>query len=525
MLAPVALCAVLLAAAPAPTPQEIARALANDVVAGRFKEVTARFDEGLARKLTAQAVEGVWKNAVGTLGAFKELGAPEIEDAAAAKKVVWIDFVFEGAAINVKVVVEDGRVSGLWLAPRQSPEAYEAAARQLVDQLSKGEFERATKSFSPTMAKALPQEKLKAVWEQVLAAAGALKTVLGAHVQAVPQGNIVDLECGFTKKPLTVRAVLDGRLQTIGLFFLPAWEMPEYANVAAFDERVLKIGEASLPGSLSMPKGEGPFPAVVLVHGSGAHDADETLGANRPLRDLAWGLASHQIAALRYPKRNYFTHGKAKIATVKDETVDDAVAAVELLAKTPGIDPKRIFVVGHSLGALLAPRIALGTDKARGTVLLAAPTRPYGQMVVEQLRYLWGLSGKPTPEGDRAIHEAEVNQPRIDKDELKPDDTIDGLPASYWLDLRAYSPTQSLLKLARPALVLQGERDYQVTMVDFEGFKKALAARSFATLKSYPKLNHLFVTGTGKSTPAEYNAAGHVDKEVVDDIASWIRAH
>ena len=72
-----------------------------------------------------------------------------------------------------------------------------------------------------------------------------------------------------------------------------------------------------------------------------------------------------------------------------------------------------------------------------------------------------------------------------------------------------------------PLLVLQGERDYQVTLDDFAGWKKALAGRK-ATLKSYPELNHLFMDGKGKATPAEYGKAGHVAKAVIDDVAAWI---
>jgi uncharacterized protein len=97
------------------------------------------------------------------------------------------------------------------------------------------------------------------------------------------------------------------------------------------------------------------------------------------------------------------------------------------------------------------------------------------------------------------------------------------MPVTYWLDLKEYSPTEQAKKLGLPMLILQGERDYQVTMTDFGMWKSGLGSAKGVTLKSYPSLNHLFVAGTGKSTPAEYNKPGNVSGEVVDDIAAFVK--
>ena len=98
-----------------------------------------------------------------------------------------------------------------------------------------------------------------------------------------------------------------------------------------------------------------------------------------------------------------------------------------------------------------------------------------------------------------------------------------GLPAKYWLDMRGYSPPEAARDLKQPMLILQGGRDYQVTMQDFEGWQNALSSRQDVQFKMYPRLNHLFIEGEGNSTPAEYEQAGHVAEIVVDDIARWIR--
>jgi uncharacterized protein len=97
-------------------------------------------------------------------------------------------------------------------------------------------------------------------------------------------------------------------------------------------------------------------------------------------------------------------------------------------------------------------------------------------------------------------------------------------PASYWVDLRGYSSVDAARAVKLPMLILQGERDYQVTTEDFGKWKEALGSRSDVTLKLYPPLNHAFIAGTGKSLPGEYLQAGHVASDVVSDVAVWIAA-
>jgi hypothetical protein len=247
--------------------------------------------------------------------------------------------------------------------------------------------------------------------------------------------------------------------------------------------------------------------AVVLVHGSGPNDRDETLGPNKPFRDLAWGLADRGIAVLRYEKRTRQYGGKMAgnpNLTVREETTDDAILAAALLRAHDRIDPTRVFVLGHSLGGTLAPRIAAGDRSLAGLIILAGATRPLLEVAREQLAYLASL----TPGG------------------IDPEEALAGLrrsaPEAYWKDLDAYRPAQTAATLTIPMLVLQGERDYQVTLADFRGWRDALGGRANVTMKSYPTLNHLFLSGEGKSTPSEYDRAGHIPDFVLDYIADWL---
>jgi dienelactone hydrolase len=286
-----------------------------------------------------------------------------------------------------------------------------------------------------------------------------------------------------------------------------------------------------MPGTLTTPAGAAPFTAVELVHGSGPNDRDETVGGNKPFKDLAWGPASKGVAVLRYEKRTK-QHG-AKLAsirafTVKDEVLDDALAAVELLRKTEGIDAKRIFVLGHSLGGMLVPRIGRLDPNIAGLIALAGATRPLEDVIPEQLAYIFSVDGTISPEEQKQLDQAKEQAAKVKA--LKPEDAnssaiVFSAPVSYWLDLRGYNPPETAKELKQPLLILQGERDYQVTMDDFKRWNAALATKSNVTFKSYPSLNHLFIAGTGRSTPSEYDQAGHVVAQVIEDIAAWIKKH
>ena len=283
-----------------------------------------------------------------------------------------------------------------------------------------------------------------------------------------------------------------------------------------------------LPGTLSMPTGAGPFPAVVLVAGSGPNDRDETLGPNKPFKDLAGGLASRGIAVLRYDKRTKVYGAKlaaVKDFTVKQEVVDDVLEAVKVLRANPKVDRARVFVLGHSLGAMLVPRIGAADPSLAGLIVMAGPARSLEDAIVEQTRYIAMADGTISSDEQAQIDAAAKVSSRVKA--LTPDDAksatdIFGAPASYWLDLRGYDPPSAAKALTQPLLVLQGERDYQVTMAEFEKWKASLAGRRNVTFHTYPSLNHLFLAGTGKSVPAEYQTPGHVAEPVVTDIAAWI---
>lgn len=306
--------------------------------------------------------------------------------------------------------------------------------------------------------------------------------------------------------------------------------LPVYAQPAAYTETLVETGAAGwpLPGTLTMPVGPRPVPAVVLVHGSGPLDRDASVGPNRLFRDLAVGLASRGVAVLRYEKRSR-RHAQrlesAPAITVRDEVIDDALASVAVLRRSTGVDPARVFVLGHSLGGMLVPRIAHADPALAGLIVLAGAVKTIEQALVEQTRYLITADGQLTDaerEELMAVERLAGAVRGLNGADILRAEPIGGAPPSYWLDLRGYDPPALASRVAQPFLVLQGERDYQVTMADFGRWRAALGSRANVTLRSYPNLNHLFIAGTGPSLPEEYFRPGYVDGDVVADIARWI---
>ena len=407
-----------------------------------------------------------------------------------------------------------------------------ARARALLKLFLDGKHDEFIAAGDETMRANLTTQQAARIRGAIALQCGEYQAEESAQLNQVGPHNSVQFKLRFERARQPIRVVLDQQGRLSGLWLDAAepsftYEPPEYADKSAFREETLSVsaGAYPLPATLTIPKQPGKYPGVVLVHGSGPHDQDETVGANKPFRDLAWGLASRGIAVLRYEKRTK-AHPYAKKAgewTLADATIDDAVAALAVLRTRPEIDTGRIYLLGHSLGGLAAPYIGQRDKQLAGLIILAGAARSILDMILDQNAYLSGLDGIRSLEEQQQIDKVKEFVAAIRDGRLEDVPPDSGVPARFFAELHQLKPAQAAAELGLPILVLQGGRDYQVTRADFRLWQEALKGQESARFTYFEDLNHLLVAGKGASSPDEYQQPGHVDVNVINTIVGWIK--
>ena len=287
-----------------------------------------------------------------------------------------------------------------------------------------------------------------------------------------------------------------------------------------------------LPGTLELPKKMvGKVPCVVFVHGSGPNDRDETLGPNKFFKDLADSLAANGIASVRYDKRtlvyraNFVPEGEQP--NYDFETIDDAVSAVKMVQKMPEIDSERVFVLGHSLGAMLAPEIARRVPGVAGVIMVAPPAQKLLELMIYQSDYLKDIYAELGASDAVAMMEQMKKQaenaqklgtPEYDEEIGLPQ----GLTESYILADKSYDAVTAAKSLSCRMFLLFGMRDYQVPYTQYTLWQKGLAGKQNAILKMYFGLNHIMRAGQGKPSPLDYSQKVAMSAEVAKDIVMFV---
>lgn len=403
----------------------------------------------------------------------------------------------------------------------------------IVDKLVNNKITDFYSYFDENMKKQVSQADVQQVWASLISDYGAFDYYKTDITLTTKDGyQIVDVPVIFKNGSAILRFALNAKGEISGFFITDNATASNSMQLANDTEVTFGSAEYPISGSLTLPEGEGPFPAVILVHGSGPSDRNEQIGPNLPFMDLAEQLSAQGVAVLRYDKRTYlYGNQLAQLTdiTVQDETIDDVVYALDYLQTLDNIDTEHIYIAGHSLGGYLVPRIAAQTPEAAGYILLAASARPMEDLLLEQTEYILSLEKSL----DDASKEKLLKQTQDMIDTIKsltPDseytaDQLGGTPASYWLDLKNYDPIAEVQGINKSFLVLQGGRDYQVTKTDYDLWQSAFGEYSDVHFRFYDNLNHLFMSGTGKSVPNEYQQKNTVDTVVGKDIANFVLDH
>lgn len=418
-------------------------------------------------------------------------------------------------------------------------------AREALQLFVDGKFDELRDRFAPELRGQVSPQQLEQGARTVAAQLGRLESAGEPQVRVAQAGTVVVVPLRYEKGPAWLYVTMDGEGGLLGFAFGPApvaagespaaYSTAPYADPSRFEAKQVTIGDrVKLPGTFTVPKGESRYWAIVLVHGSGPNDADETIGPNKPFRDLAEGLASRGVAVLRYDKRTYVLNQDARLRgqpgmletawTPEGEVLEDALAAVRWVAGQAGV--RGVVVLGHSLGGMLAPTIAARSQGVvQGIVLMNANARPLEELIAEQLAYLAGLDGQVISEEHRQIDEARDAAQGLRERRIPPTGTILGIPAAYLYALHGLAPVPAAQRLDIPMLLLSGGRDYQVPEADWELWKQGLSGRPHASFRRFANLNHLMLPGEGPPSPEEYLRAAHVDQAVVDAIVAWLERY
>jgi predicted alpha/beta hydrolase family esterase len=327
--------------------------------------------------------------------------------------------------------------------PEETPtdDALRDTARRFVQRLADEEFEAAREPFAPVVAEQVSAATLAGIWADLQRASGTFVRIEGTERTTVQSSAAVVATVQFSRARQGIRLVFDDDGLVAGFQLVaPAsedWTAPAYVDQTSIETTETQISvsdSCSLPAEVTVPVESEATTGFVLLGGSGPTDLNGTVGPNQPYRDLAYGLGTAGTASLRYTKRTAVCDLDPATLTIDDEYTEDAVDAVETLRSNADVD--QTIVMGHSLGAKLAPRVATRLDDVAGLVLLAPPGRPLPELVVEQTRYLAELDGTVTDDEQSRIDAVAAAADRIERLDLSAGDVILGAGRPYWESLQ-----------------------------------------------------------------------------------------
>lgn len=410
-------------------------------------------------------------------------------------------------------------------------------AVDFMNLVNSGKYDEASKLSSPNMKTFLSEEKIKEFWLSLESRFGKPLSFGQPEPQKSTKDQIYLMKLYFKSDSLNARIMIDSLNQVSGLLFLPIakdykFDLPGYVDTTRFSEIDLEFGIEGwkLPAKLTVPRFTKKSPALVLVHGSGPNDMDVTVGGIKVFRDIAYGLTSNGIAVFRYEKRtkehpSKFVKNVNKF-TVWEETIEDAIEAVKFLKTRPEIDPNRIYVLGHSLGGHLAPRIAKEYSEFAGIIIANGNARKLHKLVPEQYEYIFGLDGDINDIEKVQLERVTWQAKLLDDNKITPSTSKDslpfGLPANYWIDLNNYDAVATAKKVTMPIFIINSGKDYQVTKTDYDLWVNGLSAQKNVTTRFFSSLNHLFIHSAEMAVPTDYEKSGTVDEAFIISISDWI---
>ncbi|MGV3632157.1 MAG: alpha/beta hydrolase family protein [Bacteroidota bacterium] len=332
----------------------------------------------------------------------------------------------------------------------------------------------------------------------------------------------------------------------------PKTPLPYSVKEVVFRNETANI---TLAGTLTLPKGKGPFPAVVLVTGSGAQNRNEEILNHKPFLVLSDYLTRNGIAVLRYDDRGVGQSGGKFEGSTTSDFAYDAQAAYNFLSKTKKINRKRIGIIGHSEGAMVAPMVAASDSTVKFIVLLAGPGVPIDQLMLKQTEVTSRFAGISEEEIaislelNRKFYDILLNEQNDDKAKEKIEQIVrehqnsmpseiskqisDELPQltktmlSPWFRYFInFNPEHFLRQINCPVLAINGSKDCQVSAIEnLDGIRKSVKVTNNKNVYTYimPGLNHLMQHCETGSVNEYIKIEETFSEEVMKIMADWIK--
>lgn len=400
-------------------------------------------------------------------------------------------------------------------------------SQELALQMMEGNFEDTYKRCSLVMKMQMTKEALEKAWSATVDGLGNYIDVYEITQKEIDQYQKVNVILQYENNGLAVSFTYNDEKKLDGFWLNYTAIEKEAVSSDAFIEVKITFGEGDYPitGMLTLPKNVENPPVAILVPGSGNHDINEGVKANKPFQDIAWGLAEHGIASIRYNERALLYPELASGEfTIELDSLNDAADAIQYASSCDQVDKDNIFVIGHSLGAMMAPKIASDHKEVAGIVLLAGSPRNLEKIIYDQVKYAIDHTDNITEEQvQEAMASTEEGIAAIQELSDSSSAVILGYPSSYWYSLKQINISELTLGLTIPIYIAQGSEDFQVySDKDYTQWQELLGDKANVTFKLYDNLNHLFMTANGKTDVTEYNIPGHVDQVVIEDIALYI---
>lgn len=399
-------------------------------------------------------------------------------------------------------------------------------AKKVFKEFQNGHSDLFYKHASTELKKSLSREQLNSVFSSFEAQCGSYLKSENWFVASFNNQWLITSCLVFQNIEIKLEMTIGKDSIIYGLYFKPLAKKKNKLisdDVSYREEKaIIKTGKFSMDALMCYPSHRELFPCVILIPGSGPADMNETIYSNTPFLDIAHFLAKQGIASLRFNKRTFQCGSEMdpnKI-TLNEEYVEDVLSAIELLKKNSNIDGKRIYLVGHSLGGMILPRILSKTSDVKGAVFMAANSSRLEDIILKQVLC---LNSFPNDKVVELRSQVENVKKIIDGDFDPKVGTPLNLPFSYWKDLGLYKPIKMLNKVSIPMLFVNGGRDYQVPVEELLEWKRNLKNKENVSFKIYPTLSHIFMEGSEKPGPNDYIKKSVVSKDFLNDLSDWIK--